>query len=179
MLDKALGLIETVGLIGAIEAADAAAKAAEVIVSSAELTEATFITLKIEGELGAVQAAVEAGARAAEKIGELLSVHVIPNPDKELLKILPARRYVTSYRPDDNRPALELESEPEVLKKKPDTSPTKEKDGLTKRLNDMTVSELRQIARSLKDFPLKGREISMANKQQLIDVINKFNDKDR
>ena len=65
MSDKALGLIETKGLIGAIEAVDAAAKAAAVVVSSVELTEAAFMTLKIEGDLGAVQAAVEAGAAAA------------------------------------------------------------------------------------------------------------------
>ena len=62
MYEKALGLIETKGLIGAIEATDAAAKAAGVVISSVELTDATFLTLKIEGDLGAVQAAVKAGA---------------------------------------------------------------------------------------------------------------------
>lgn len=73
MSGRALGLIETRGLIGAIVATDAAAKGAAVVVTSVELTDAAFLTLKIEGDLGAVQAAVETGAEAAEKVGDLIS----------------------------------------------------------------------------------------------------------
>ncbi len=187
MSDKALGLIETIGLVGAIEAADAAAKAAAVVISSVELTEGTLMTIKIEGDLGAVQAAVEAGAASAEKVGELLSVHVIPNPDIGLRVILPLRRYVSSYHPDDDRPPIDMSGvEPDLpVKPKAPSSEGKslkktetEKDiSDVKQLEQKTVGELRQIARTIKDFPLKGRDISMANKQQLLDAIKKFKDK--
>ncbi|HDL00819.1 MAG TPA: BMC domain-containing protein [candidate division Zixibacteria bacterium] len=185
MSDKALGLIETKGLIGAIEAVDAAAKAAAVVVSSVELTEAAFMTLKIEGDLGAVQAAVEAGASAAEKIGELVAVHVIPNPSGEMAAILPRRRYVSKYHPDDMRPALtdsDAEAGLPIQKKKQKNrrrvtkqhNITETQNKIIKtQLDKMTVSELRQIARKLVNLTLKGREISMANKQQLIDAIRR------
>lgn len=184
MLGKALGLIETKGLIGAIEATDAAAKAASVVVSSVELTDATYLTIKIEGDLGAVQAAVEAGAAAAEKIGELIAVHVIPNPSEGLAAIMPNRRYISKYHPDDNRlplteedaevglPVTRSKPKPKPISPKPKTMPTPK----PTKLDAMTVSELRQIARSIEDFPLKGREISMANKQILIEEIKKFRD---
>ncbi|KAA3635973.1 MAG: BMC domain-containing protein [Calditrichaeota bacterium] len=172
MSDKALGLIETKGMIGAIEATDAAAKAAAVVVSSVELTEAAFMTVKIEGDLGAVQAAVEAGANAAQKVGELVSVHVIPNPSDELGAILPQFRYVTKYHPEDKRPALHDDVKP--AKPKPvhkDSVTKKQTPRKQKKLESMTVSELRQIARKIDNFPLKGREISMANKKKLIDTL--------
>ena len=184
MSDKALGLIETKGLIGAIEAVDAAAKAAAIVVSSVELTEAAFMTIKIEGDLGAVQAAVQAGASAAEKIGELVAVHVIPNPSDEMAAILPPRRYISKYHPNDMRPALtdkDAEKDLPIQKKKQRIRKRAIKQNITavkkqiieNELDKMTVSELRQIARKLVDLTLKGREISMANKQQLIDAIRR------
>lgn len=188
MADKALGLIETKGLIGAIEACDAAAKAAAVIVSSIELTDAAFVTLKIEGDLGAVQAAVDAGASAAEKIGELVAVHVIPNPASELAPILPDRRYVSKYHPEDIRPMLSEDdaeddmpiTKPVVTKKKPavkaQKAPKPSSSDSYKKLMKMTVSQLRQLARSLEHFPLKGREISMANKTKLLDAFKSILD---
>lgn len=203
MSEKALGLIETKGLIGAIEATDAAAKAAAVVVSSVELTDATFLTLRIEGDLGAVQAAVEAAARAAEKVGELVAVHIIPRPDEGLGPILPQRRYVSKYHPEDNRPPLDLEdSEPDLpVKPRPrtpssgsaqrptgptsditrtrgDYAPAGDKKYTIEELQALTVSELRQIARSMERMPLKGREISMANKNQLIDALKSVLDMD-
>ncbi len=184
MSDKALGLIETKGLIGAIEAVDAAAKAAAVVVSSVELTEAAFMTIKIEGDLGAVQAAVEAGAAAAEKIGELVAVHVIPNPSGEMAAILPQRRYISKYHPNDKRPALtddNAENGFPVVKKKNKVSKSQNVSAVKNKiiktqLDKMTVGDLRQIARKLVDLTLKGREISMANKQQLIDAIRRTED---
>ena len=109
MLRNALGLVETKGLVGAIVATDAAAKASAVVVSSAELTESAFMTVKIEGELGAVQAAVKAAAEAAQKIGELIAVHVIPRPDIGLAAIVPSLRYISKYHPEDLRPSLTME----------------------------------------------------------------------
>src|SRR5512134_2987932 len=90
----ALGLIETRGLVGAIEAADAAAKAAQVTITTVEVTVPALVTVKMEGELGAVQASVSAGAAAATRVGELVAAHVIPRPDDELDKILPNTPYV-------------------------------------------------------------------------------------
>ena len=179
MSDKALGLIETKGLVGAIEATDAAAKAAAVVVSSVELTEAAYMTLKIEGDLGAVQAAVEAGARAAEKVGELVAVHVIPNPAVGLEAILPARRYISKYHPEDMRPPVKfVDDQPTNLRMKKTVQPDSDKksEPKDKKLTSMTVSELRQLARTIENFPLKGREISNANKQQLIDAFNSIKD---
>src|ERR1043166_1186696 len=83
MLDYALGLIETRGLIGAIEAADAATKAADVTLVGKERADAGLMTVKIIGDVAAVRAAVDAGAAAAQRVGELVSAHVIPRPDDE------------------------------------------------------------------------------------------------
>ncbi len=83
MLDYALGLIETRGLVGAIEAADAAVKAADVKLIGKERVEAGLITIKVIGDVAAVRAAVDAGAAAAQRVGELVSVHVIPRPDDD------------------------------------------------------------------------------------------------
>lgn len=85
----ALGLIETKGLIGAIEAADAMVKAANVEIIGKEKITAALITIKIVGEVAAVKAAVDAGAEAAKRVGELVSTHVIPKPDDEMDAILP------------------------------------------------------------------------------------------
>ena len=89
MDEKALGLVETKGLVGAIEAADAMVKTANVQLIGIEKTIAALLTVKVVGETGAVQSAVDAGASAAEKVGELISVHVIPRPHEDVEKILP------------------------------------------------------------------------------------------
>jgi ethanolamine utilization protein EutM len=80
----ALGLIETKGLIGAIEAADAMAKAASVKIINKEKSTAALITIKIEGEVAAVKSAIEAGAVAAQRVGQLVSSHIIPRPHADL-----------------------------------------------------------------------------------------------
>ncbi len=81
---QALGLIETKGLVALIEASDAMAKAANVRLFTRENVEQGYVTVMCEGELGAVKAAVEAGAEAARRIGEVLVAHVIPRPHEEL-----------------------------------------------------------------------------------------------
>lgn len=83
-MQLALGLIETKGLIGAIEAADAMAKAANVKIINKEKSSAGLVTIKIEGEVAAVKAAVDAGAIAAQKVGQLVGAHVIPRPADEM-----------------------------------------------------------------------------------------------
>ncbi len=87
----ALGMIETRGLVGAIEAADAMVKAAKVTLIGKEKIGGGYVTVMVRGDTGAVKAATDAGASAAEKVGELVSVHVIPRPHVEVEMILPKR----------------------------------------------------------------------------------------
>jgi len=87
----ALGMIETKGLIGAIEASDAMVKAANVELIGEERIGSAYVTVLVRGDVGAVKAAVDAGAEAARKVGELISVHVIPRPHEEVEKILPRK----------------------------------------------------------------------------------------
>jgi ethanolamine utilization protein EutM len=87
MKKLSLGLIETWGWVPAIVAADAACKAAAVSLLGYELARAGLITVKVVGDVAAVQAAVAAGAAAAKKVGRVISVHVIPRPDRQLSKI--------------------------------------------------------------------------------------------
>jgi ethanolamine utilization protein EutM len=85
----ALGMIETKGLIGAIEAADAMAKAAKVELIGKEMVGGGLVTVMVRGDVGAVKAATDAGAAAAQRVGELISVHVIPRPHADVELILP------------------------------------------------------------------------------------------
>ena len=89
MAQNALGLIETKGLVGAIEAADAMVKAANVRLVGKEKVGGGYVTVMVRGDVGAVKAATDAGAAAAERVGELVSVHVIPRPHAELEAMLP------------------------------------------------------------------------------------------
>jgi microcompartment protein CcmL/EutN len=86
---EALGMVETKGLIGSIEAADAMVKAANVTLIGKEYIGAGYVTVLVRGDVGAVKAATDAGAAAARRVGELVSVHVIPRPHAEVERILP------------------------------------------------------------------------------------------
>lgn len=86
---NALGMIETKGLVGAIEAADAMVKAANVTLVGKETIGGGLVTVMVRGDVGAVKAATDAGAAAAERVGEMISVHVIPRPHTEVDAILP------------------------------------------------------------------------------------------
>ena len=86
---EALGMVETKGLIGSIEAADAMVKAANVVLIGKEYIGAGYVTVMVRGDVGAVKAATDAGAAAARRVGELVSVHVIARPHQEVEKILP------------------------------------------------------------------------------------------
>ena len=89
MAAEALGLVETKGLIGSVEAADAMVKAANVVLIGKEYIGAGYVTVMVRGDVGAVKAATDAGAAAARRVGELVSVHVIPRPHSEVERILP------------------------------------------------------------------------------------------
>lgn len=85
----ALGMVETKGLVGSIEAADAMVKAANVKLIGKEVIGGGYVTVMVRGDVGAVKAATDAGAAAADRIGELVSVHVIPRPHSDVEIILP------------------------------------------------------------------------------------------
>src|SRR2546421_1653290 len=87
-MNEALGMVETRGLVGAIEAADAMAKTANVVVVGKEYLLNGYVAVLVRGDVGSVKAATEAGSIAARRVGELISVHVIPRPFDETEKIL-------------------------------------------------------------------------------------------
>ena len=89
MSGEALGMVETKGLVGAIEAADAMVKAANVSLVGYEKIGSGLVTVMVRGDVGAVKAATDTGAAAAQRVGELISVHVIPRPHTDIEKILP------------------------------------------------------------------------------------------
>jgi microcompartment protein CcmL/EutN len=89
MAQEALGMIETRGLVAAIEAADAMVKSAEVTLVGTEKIGSGLVSVMVRGDVGAVKAATEAGSSAASKLGELIAVHVIPRPHSDVEKIIP------------------------------------------------------------------------------------------
>lgn len=92
MAMEALGMVETKGLVGSIEAADAMVKTANVVLIGREYIGSGYVTVFVRGDVGAVKAATDAGAAAARRVGELVSVHVIPRPHNEVETILPSAR---------------------------------------------------------------------------------------
>ena len=142
---QALGLIETRGLVAAIEAADAMLKAANVQLLGKEVTKGALVTIKVEGETGAVKSSVAAGMAAAERVGEVVSTHVIPRPHEELGIILA----------DGDEPAV--------------TSGRGAAPPPSEVLEGMPVRELRDLARQTPQFGLQGRDISHANREQLLE----------
>ena len=99
---EALGMIETKGFVGAVEAADAMVKAANVQLIGKEYIGAGYVTIFVRGDVGAVKAATDAGAAAARRVGELISVHVIPRPHGEVERVLPKG---VGYSPDEKASA--------------------------------------------------------------------------
>ena len=91
MAQEALGMIETKGFVGSVEAADAMVKAANVKLIGKVAIGGGLVTVLVRGDVGAVKAATDAGAAAAEKVGELISVHVIPRPHADVEMLLPSK----------------------------------------------------------------------------------------
>ncbi len=186
---NALGMIETCGLVASIEAADAMVKAASVTLISKTHVGGGLVTVMVEGDVGAVKAATDAGAAAAERVGELISVHVIPRPAADVAHILD-RRPEPKPEPEPEPPAPEPEPEPEVPEPEPEeaahTEEMKEEQPeevnaekmdlseLTpEALGKMTVAKLRIVARELGTTGMSRRDIRFAKKEDLIERITK------
>ena len=186
---NALGMIETRGLVASIEAADAMVKAASVTLISKTHVGGGLVTVMVEGDVGAVKAATDAGAAAAERVGELISVHVIPRPAADVAHILD-RRPEPKPEPEPEPPAPEPEPEPEVPEPEPEeaahTEEMKEEQPeevnaekmdlseLTpEALGKMTVAKLRIVARELGTTGMSRRDVRFAKKENLIERITK------
>ena len=221
MPDQALGMVETKGLVAAIEAADAMLKAAKVTLIGKERADAGLMTIMVIGETAAVKSAVDAGAAAAQRVGVLVSTHVIPRPDIQMQGIFPAlggesklpqkktlernlkekqetekfkplttpKTFIAEIELDEEIPIAEPEKvekpggtierlRREALGKEIQKTGEKKKKETTGRKTEMTsmgelevlnVHQLRRLARSTPGFPIQGREISRANRGQLLD----------
>lgn len=234
-MPKALGLVETRGLVAAIEAADAMVKTSNVTLIGKEIIRPGLVTIKIVGEVAAVKASVDAGAAAAKKVGTVVSTHVIPQPDSQMELLIPEikddevkkqkhieipryqpvekeeRQISSAETPAVKLPEPEKKPKPEIkpiaekttpeekprpevkkvtegetlitdhlerLRKealgiKPEKAPQKEL-GSDAELENMNVHQLRKRARATKGFPIQGREISKANRQQLLEYFRKL-----
>jgi len=171
MLDYALGMVETRGLVGSIEAADVMVKTANVTLLGMEYIRNGLVTVQVIGEVAAVKAAVEAGAAAARRVGELVSTHVIPRPSDELEDILSERAPSAAEpgaSPGDVAPDIPEgeEEEFEFVASDDDVE-------FRSQLDVMTVHQLRTLARKTDGLSIQGREISMANKDILIHELMK------
>ena len=121
MPGKALGMVETRGLVASIEAADAMVKAAKVTLVGKERAQAGLITIMVVGETAAVKAAVDAGAAAAQRVGELVSTHVIPRPDDQISFIIPggdSEKAGSKEKPKPERKTVTVKKEKPVKEKK-------------------------------------------------------------
>lgn len=146
MSQAAVGFVETRGLIGVIEAADAAAKAASVEIAGFEPVGGGLVAVRFTGDVASVQAAVQAAVEAARQVSEVISYHVIPAPHADLAGLLaqprPPHSAVPAAAPSARLSSAELEK--------------------------LSVSRLRQLVRQTPGVRLKGRQISHANKSALI-----------
>lgn len=191
---QALGFIETKGVLAAIEAADAMLKAADVSLVEKTKVGGGLISVTVTGDVAAVQAAVDAGAAAVERIdgATLVTRHVIPRPHEELVAVIGAG---TPDEPDDEpvpQSVPEIQAKPSVPVTEEEPSCDTETVDTIKRetvdvwmkqdgfeetmkiLEDMKVTELRTLAREYPEFSIAGREISKANKTLLLEEFGKY-----
>ena len=177
-----MGMIETRGLVASVEAADAMVKAANVSLRCKEQVGGGLVTVMVQGDVGAVKAAVDAGAAAAERVGELISVHVIPRPHEEVDWMLDppfGERAQPPEPPAPEPPVPAPEPEPEPtpepepeIEPEPDEAPPA--DLADDALAHLPVVKLRAAAREMGLTSLTRREIRFAKKEELLAAIREF-----
>ena len=176
MAESALGLIETRGLVGVIQAADTAAKAADVQLLGIEQVGGGLVSVRFSGDVAAVKAAVAAASRAVATVAELVSAHVIARPYTGMGRLLedgPGRSgWAEGAAQGAVAPAasVALPGEP-VPADEPDLAGLNEAE-----LAGLSVTRLRQLARRTAGLGLQGRQISRANKEQLVRALNRAHD---
>ncbi|MFH1569614.1 MAG: BMC domain-containing protein [Gemmatimonadota bacterium] len=163
MAESAIGLIETRGLVGVIEAADTAAKAADVQLLGIEQVGGGLVSVRFAGDVAAVKAAVEAASQAAARVSELVSAHVIARPHRGTGEMIQGGlRWPGPLSTVPTPPAAPSPPEP----------PGVSLEGLSgEALGVLSVTRLRQLARRTPGLALQGRQISRANKEQLIQAL--------
>lgn len=205
---KALGMIEVYGYLPAVEALDAALKAANVSLLNVIKVGGGLVSVLVTGDVGATKAAIDAGAAAAERVGQVISVHVIPRPAEDVAEMLSRKAAVRVQEPEallaeaepDEVPAEAIPAEAvkeEALEETTEESPeeavedTKEelpeeteaekalepvsRDDLSREaLEEMTVVNLRAVARDMGIDSMTRKEIRFAKKHDLVEAICKF-----
>lgn len=176
MSKTALGLIETYGYTGAIEAADVCLKAANVSLLACKKVRGGLVTIEIGGDVGAVKAAIDAAEAAVPRVGKLISTHVIPRPSAELEKILDQKKNKA-----DNKTEKELsvdKADPKVSKTEEELDSDKEENSeaepdnnLREDLWNLKVVELRSLARETENIKLSNKDIKYARKEELVNAI--------
>ena len=187
---KALGLIEVRGMVPAVEALDSALKAANVNRLDVVKVGGGLVSVLIEGDVGAVRAAVDAAQAAAEKIGTVISTHVIPRPAEDVTQMItpnPDPQPIISEQLEDNHDETAEAEQPEdssEVTEKVKEEPAEQKKGKLDYIPDveemkaMTVDKLRALARKLEITNMTRKEIRFANKTELIERILEFLEKE-
>ena len=186
---KALGMIEVKGRLGAVEALDASLKAANVSLVNMIKVGGGLTSVFVEGDVGAVKASVDAGAAAAERVSELISIHVIPRPDRsvrEMLEREPVEAVIEEEEEDLTEPEEPAEPAPvvtmaeetareEAVTEETVIEETAEEEAVAEadeeNLENHTVGDLRRIARATEGIKLSKQEIKFAKKDELIKAI--------
>lgn len=179
---QALGMIEVYGYLTAVEALDSALKAANVSRLGVEKVRGGLVTVLVEGDVGAVKAAMDASAAAAERVGTVISVHVIPRPADDVTRMLKGGKEPEEPTPPEpEKPSEpEISSEPDTLSE-PESEAVKAEEGekapqnvTVEEMQTMGVDALRRLARALEIKNMTRAEIRFAKKQELIQKITEF-----
>lgn len=179
---QALGMIEVYGYLTAVEALDSALKAANVSRLGVEKVRGGLVTVLVEGDVGAVKAAMDASAAAAERVGTVISVHVIPRPADDVTRMLKGGKGPEEPTPPEpekpSEPEISLEpdtlSEPESEAVKAEEGEKAPQDVTVEEMQTMGVDALRRLARALEIKNMTRAEIRFAKKQELIQKITEF-----
>ncbi|WP_129599607.1 BMC domain-containing protein [Anaerophilus nitritogenes] len=187
MRGQALGFIETYGYIGAIEALDVCLKSAEVEIVDCQLVTGGLVTIIIKGNISAVKAAIDAGAFAADKVGDVVGVNVIARAGEGIEKIIYSKKDIEQVKDTKKQENIvQLQEEEYIKEVYEETIDTKieqksiiykgqkiEKNNL-KILQEMKVVELRRLARQIDGLDIDKKQVKFAKKDELIDVITKY-----
>ena len=179
---QALGMIEVYGYLTAVEALDSALKAANVSRLGVEKVRGGLVTVLVEGDVGAVKAAMDASTAAAERVGTVISVHVIPRPADDVTRMLKGGKEPEEPTPPEpekpSEPEISLEpdtlSEPESEAVKAEEGEKAPQDVTVEEMQTMGVDALRRLARALEIKNMTRAEIRFAKKQELIQKITEF-----
>ena len=173
---QALGMIEVYGYLTAVEALDSALKAANVSRLGVEKVRGGLVTVLVEGDVGAVKAAMDASAAAAERVGTVISVHVIPRPADDVTRMLKGGKEPEEPTPPEpeNPSEPEAPAEPEPEAAKAEEGEKAPQDVTVEEMQTMGVDALRRLARALEIKNMTRAEIRFAKKQELIQKITEF-----